>query len=69
MKVKDKDSNKVYDCYLIDGGDMDTHIKVDGVPFTFSDTSHLRLNDGSLTTKGFIELCQECIDDLWQYAI
>ena len=62
-----KRDGETYQCFLIDDGTLDTVIEVGGHEFRFGDTSHLRDTDGTLTDKGFIVLCDECIEDLWQF--
>jgi len=58
---------KSYVCFLGDDGTLDTVIEINGKEFRFSDTSHLRDESGTLTNEGFIELCEDCIEDLWQF--
>ena len=57
-----------HDCFLGDDGTLDTVIEVDGKEFRFGDTSWARdPNTGEMTDEGFVELCKECIEDLWQF--
>ena len=67
MEIYDDETGKMYECFLVDDGTLDTVIEVDGREFRFSDTSWARDESGTITDKGFIELCNECIEDLWQY--
>lgn len=56
-----------HECYLGDDGTLDTVIVVDGHEFRLSETSWARDPDtGAMTDEGFIELCKECIDDVWE---
>ena len=67
MDIISDDDGRIYSCFLVDDGTLDTVIEVVGVDFRFSDTSMYRDKNGALTDKGFIELCDECINDYWQY--
>ena len=70
MLVKDETTGKEYDCYLGDDGTLDTVIIVNGREVTFGQEWAGPYRDpdtGELTTEGFVELCQDCFEDLWQF--
>ena len=54
-----------FECYLIDDGTLDTVIEVDGIEHRFDGefANQYRDKNGTMTKKGFIELCKECIEE------
>ena len=69
MEIIDDETGKVFDCYLIDDGTLDTVIQVNGWECRYSHeyASCFRDESGALTDAGFIELCDESIDDYFMW--
>tara|TARA_Y100000031_G_scaffold98392_1_gene107748 strand:+ start:147 stop:380 length:234 start_codon:yes stop_codon:yes gene_type:complete len=54
-----------YECSLVDDGTLDTVIEIDGTEHRFDGefANQYRDKNGTMTEKGFIELCKECIEE------
>ena len=54
---------RTYECSLVDDGTLDTVIEIDGIEHRFNGefTNQYRDKNGTMTEKGFIELCKECL--------
>lgn len=59
-------NGQTYSCNLVDDGTLDTVISVDGEEFRFSHdyASWFRDDEGNFFDEGFLELCDECIDEI-----
>ena len=64
MRIYDK--SKMFDCFLIDDGTLDTVISVNGTDHRF-DCEYASVHrdaDGSMKEEGFTALCREIISFL-----
>ena len=64
MIYRDKFNKGRFECFLVDRGTMDTHIRVNGWETAFDGeyASGFRKRDGSFGKAGFRALCQEAIE-------
>jgi len=58
-----------HECFLGDNGTLDTVVIIDGKEYVFNHeyASQFRDTDGTMSEKGFIELCEQEIEFIESY--